>query len=125
GRGRGGGGGGGGDDRRWQRLQRKEQAVAELTEYLRGWRHEQQTLERWLRRPETTWEQLCGLAPGLAGRAAGLPAEAGEQGVLETKYSGYIAPQAAQGEGFPRLAARPIPAPFHHPPPPPPPPPPT
>src|SRR6266542_4471071 len=39
------------DATRWQRLQRKEQAIAELTECLRTHRHEQQTLEQWLRRP--------------------------------------------------------------------------
>src|SRR5437588_1381571 len=51
------------DDRRWQRLQQKEQDIAALTEFLRGRRHEQQTLEQWLRRPEMTWEQLGGRVP--------------------------------------------------------------
>src|SRR5262245_17578021 len=86
------------DDHRWQRLEHKEQAIGRLGDYLRTHRHEQQTLEHWLRRPEVTWPQLCALAPVLAEQAVGLPAEAIEQVVLETKYSGYIARQAAQVE---------------------------
>src|SRR5207244_620433 len=37
-------------DAAWERLQRKEQAIAVLTEYLRGHRHDGDTLEHWLRR---------------------------------------------------------------------------
>ena len=83
-------------------------------EYLRTHRHEQQTLEQWLRRPEIDWGQVCAMAPGLAERAAGVPAEAVEQVVLETKYSGYIARQAAQVERFQRLESRPIPPHFDY-----------
>jgi len=100
------------DDRRWQRLQQKEQAIAELTEFLRSRRHEQQTLEQWLRRPEMTWEDLCGLVPELAARGQGVTAEAAEQVVLESKYAGYIARQAAQVERFQRLESKAIPAHF-------------
>ncbi|MBI1915793.1 MAG: tRNA uridine-5-carboxymethylaminomethyl(34) synthesis enzyme MnmG [Planctomycetes bacterium] len=102
------------DATRWQRLQRKEQAIAELTEFLRNHRHEQQTLEQWLRRPEVDWGQACAMAPGLAERAASVPAEAVEQVVLETKYSGYIARQAAQVERFQRMESRPIPLHFDY-----------
>ena len=77
-------------------------------------RHEQQTLEHWLRRPETTWEQLCSLDPGLAQRSEGVPAETIEQVVLEVKYSGYVARQAAQVERFQRLESKPIPAHFDY-----------
>ena len=102
------------DDTRWQRLQRKEQAIAELTEFLRTHRHEQQTLEQWLRRPEVDWSQVCAMAPELAERAAKVPAEAVEQVVLETKYSGYVARQAAQVERFQRMESRPIPPHFDY-----------
>ena len=58
------------DDARWQRLQKKEEVIGALTDCLRKTRHEQQTLEQWLRRPETTWEQVCALSPALAERVA-------------------------------------------------------
>jgi tRNA uridine 5-carboxymethylaminomethyl modification enzyme len=100
------------DDRRWQRLHQKEQDIAVLTELLRGRRHEQQTLEQWLRRPEMTWEQLCGMVPELTERTREMLAEAVEQVVLESKYSGYIARQAAQVERFQRLESKSIPSHF-------------
>ncbi len=102
------------DDTRWQRLQHKEHAIVELTEYLRNHRHEQQTLEQWLRRPEVDWGQLCTMAPGLAERAASVPSVAVEQVVLETKYSGYIARQASQVERFQRMESRTIPPHFDY-----------
>ncbi len=102
------------DDRRWQRLQRKEAGLTVLGEYLRHHRHEQQTLEQWLRRPETTWEQLCSLDSGLAEQARGVEAETIEQVVLEVKYSGYVARQAAQVERFQRLESKPIPGHFDY-----------
>src|SRR5205814_732870 len=37
-------------DEAWDRLQRKEHAIAELTEYLRTHRHAGDTLDQWLRR---------------------------------------------------------------------------
>src|SRR5262249_2211436 len=42
-------------DDAWNRLQAKEKAMAELTEYLRTRRHGQDNLERWLRRTEIAW----------------------------------------------------------------------
>src|SRR5882724_9703217 len=39
----------------WQRLERKEQSITALTEYLRNHRHGQDTLERCLRRTELEW----------------------------------------------------------------------
>src|SRR5262245_1357971 len=102
------------NDARWQRLQQKEKAIAELTELLRTHRHEQQTLEQWLRRPEVDWGQLCARAPELAEHAASVPAEVIEQVVLETKYSGYIARQAAQVERFQRMESRTIPPHFDY-----------
>ena len=102
------------DDTRWQRLRRKEETLAVLGEYLRHHRHEQQSLEHWLRRPEMTWEQLCSLDSGVAELARGVSAETIEQVVLEVKYSGYVARQAAQVERFQRLESKPIPAHFSY-----------
>jgi tRNA uridine 5-carboxymethylaminomethyl modification enzyme len=97
-------------DDAWQRLERKEQGIAALTDYLRTRRHGQDTLERWLRRTEVDWSQLCTLDPCLRERA---PApDVVEQVVLETKYAGYLDRQAAQVERFHRLEGKPIPAHF-------------
>src|SRR5205823_9853240 len=52
-------------DAAWQRLQRKEQGITALTEYLRSHRHGQDTLERCLRRTEMAWVGLCELEPML------------------------------------------------------------
>lgn len=102
------------DAQRWQRLEKKEQSIAVLTDLLRHTRYDQDTLEHWLRRPETTWEQLCGLHPPLGERSRGLSPEVIEQVVLETKYSGYVARQAAQVERFQRLESKTIPAHFDY-----------
>src|SRR5947209_5042837 len=51
-----------GDDA-WQRLRRKEEAVADLPEHLRRHRHGTDTLEHWLRRTEVTWEQVVAMHP--------------------------------------------------------------
>jgi tRNA uridine 5-carboxymethylaminomethyl modification enzyme len=97
-------------DDAWQRLQRKELAISSLLDHLRGRRHGQDTLERWLRRTEVDWARLCELEPSL--RQWQAPADALEQVVLETKYAGYIERQAAQVERFHRLESKPIPAHF-------------
>jgi tRNA uridine 5-carboxymethylaminomethyl modification enzyme len=100
------------DDTAWQRLQRKNEAISELTERLRLRRHGQDTLERWLRRTETDWEQLCALDPTL--KEDSPPRDVVDQVVLEIKYAGYIERQAAQVERFHRLESKPIPAHFEY-----------
>jgi tRNA uridine 5-carboxymethylaminomethyl modification enzyme len=96
----------------WDRVQRKEQAMAAITEQLRSRRHGQDTLEKILRRPDVDWTQLCELEPAL-GEFNASPA-AVEQVVLEAKYSGYIDRQAAQVERFQRLESRTIPSHFDY-----------
>jgi tRNA uridine 5-carboxymethylaminomethyl modification enzyme len=99
-------------DGAWQRLQQKEQAIAELMRYLRTHRHDQDTLEQWLRRTEIDWPKLCALDPTL--RLHNWRPDIIEQVVLETKYAGYIERQAAQVERFSRLEAKPIPTHFDY-----------
>ncbi len=99
-------------DDAWDRLQRKERAVAELTEGLRAVRVEQQTLEQWLRRPEVDWPRVQEMARNAGGSEFDSPADVVEQVVLEAKYSGYIHRQAEQVERFHRLESRPIPVSF-------------
>ncbi|MGE3803254.1 MAG: tRNA uridine-5-carboxymethylaminomethyl(34) synthesis enzyme MnmG [Gemmataceae bacterium] len=97
-------------DDAWSRLQAKEEAITRMLEALRRHRRDQDTLERWLRRPEMTWTALCELEPAL--RAIDAPAAAIEQVELETKYAGYIERQSQQIERFHRLESKPIPAHF-------------
>jgi tRNA uridine 5-carboxymethylaminomethyl modification enzyme len=96
----------------WQRLHRKEEGMAALQETLRKRRHEQDNLERWLKRTEITWDNLCGMDPSL--REWDARPEVVEQVVLEAKYSGYIDRQAAQIERFQRLENRTIPPHFDY-----------
>ncbi len=99
-------------DDAWDRLRRKERAVAELTDSLRAVRVEQQTLEQWLRRPEVDWPRVQEMARNAGGSGFDAPADVVEQVVLEAKYSGYIHRQAEQVERFQRLESRPIPVSF-------------
>ena len=99
-------------DDAWDRLQRKEKAIAELTESLRAVRVDQQTLEQWLRRTEVDWPRIQEMARNAGGSGFDAPADVVEQVVLEAKYSGYIDRQAEQVERFQRLESRPIPATF-------------
>jgi len=98
----------------WERLQRKEQAIAELTDYLRTHRQGSIALEQVLRRPEVDWEALSEADPALREVSRGAPAEAIEQVVLETKYAGYVERQAAAIERFQRLESKAIPPHFDY-----------
>lgn len=98
------------NDDAWRRLQRKEAAIARLTEVLRSRRQGQDTLEKWLRRPDIDWKSLCDMQPDL--RAEDAAWDAIEQVVLETKYAGYVDRQTAQVERFQRMESKPIPPHF-------------
>jgi tRNA uridine 5-carboxymethylaminomethyl modification enzyme len=94
----------------WDRLQRKEASISELLGYLKSHRHEQDSLEKWLRRTDTDWESLCERHPPL--KEWNARPDVVEQVVVELKYSGYIERQSEQVERFQRLENRPIPANF-------------
>ena len=100
------------NDADWARLQFKEAGINELFGLLRGHRHEQATLEQWLRRTDTDWARLCGIYPAL--HAWDNRSDVVEQVVLETKYSGYIDRQAAQVERFRKMENRVIPPQFDY-----------
>jgi tRNA uridine 5-carboxymethylaminomethyl modification enzyme len=94
----------------WNRLQRKETAINELLTYLKKNRHEQDSLEKWLRRTEIDWETLCQMHPPLL--EWNTQKEVIEQVNLEMKYAGYIERQSDQVEKFQRLENKTIPASF-------------
>jgi tRNA uridine 5-carboxymethylaminomethyl modification enzyme len=97
-------------DQAWTRLQEKERAMAELQEFLSTQRLGADSLDRWLRRTEIDWPQLCEMHPPL--RELPFSAEVIEQVTLERKYAGYIDRQAAEVEKFHRLESKTIPPTF-------------
>ncbi|HTK77693.1 MAG TPA: tRNA uridine-5-carboxymethylaminomethyl(34) synthesis enzyme MnmG [Gemmataceae bacterium] len=124
------------DDESWKRLQTKERGIVELIGYLRSRRHQGDTLEHWLRRPEVDWAALCEIDPALAAWAdrdrmvgqavpdAGTAvrhslthadrAKVVEQVVIETKYAGFVERQAEQIARFQKMESRLIPGHFDY-----------
>jgi tRNA uridine 5-carboxymethylaminomethyl modification enzyme len=100
------------NDNDWRRLEDKQRGMDELTAILRSRRHESDTLEKWLKRTEVEWRDLCAMCPALEEWDA-RPAMR-DQVILEAKYSGYIDRQAAQVERFQRMEGRTIPATFDY-----------
>ena len=101
-------------DADWQRLQFKEKGIDVLTGLLKTCKYEGETLEKWLKRTETPFEQLMEWSPEFKQEAAGCSAAVIEQVVLEAKYAGYIDRQSAQVERFQRMEGKPIPATFDY-----------
>ncbi len=99
-------------DAAWERFEKKERAIVELTEFLRSHRYQGDSLEQRLRRTEVEWAEIEAICPEV--RALQTPDDAREQVELEAKYSGYIARQAAQVERFQRMESRPIPSHFDY-----------
>ena len=96
----------------WQRLQTKEQGIAELQTYLRAQKSDGDNLATWLRRTETEWAELCERQPAL--REWDARPDVVEQVVLEAKYSGYIDRQASEVERFRRMENKHIPTQFDY-----------
>jgi tRNA uridine 5-carboxymethylaminomethyl modification enzyme len=97
-------------DADWQRLEHKELGIAAALQLLRTRKHDGDTLEVWLRRTETPWEQVAAWCPELGSCDPAVM----QQVFLEAKYSGYIDRQAAQVERFQRMESKPIPAHFDY-----------
>jgi tRNA uridine 5-carboxymethylaminomethyl modification enzyme len=94
----------------WARFEHKGEGISRLTELLRRHKHDGDTLEKWLKRTETAWEQIESWCPELREFAA----EVIEQVTLEAKYSGYIDRQGAAVERFQRLESKSIPPQFDY-----------
>ncbi len=96
----------------WQRYQKKEEGIAELSNLLAEKRNGKDSLEKWLKRTEISWADLTEMAPEL--KESGFPRPVIEQVVLEAKYSGYINRQAAQVERFHKMESKTIPPHFDY-----------
>lgn len=84
------------DLERWNQYQSYEAEIAQIMEFIRGRRHQGQTLEEWLRRQDTGWDEICGFAPEL--KAIPLSERAVQQTLIEVQYAGYIKRQTAEIE---------------------------
>jgi tRNA uridine 5-carboxymethylaminomethyl modification enzyme len=94
-------------DEQYDRLRRKEDAIAATHAYLAEHRHDGAPLAKLLRRTENDFAALEQLDPGLA--AMGLSDAVKEQVEIETKYEGYIERHRREIERFRRLEHKRIP----------------
>ena len=97
-------------DQRLARLDEKETGIEQAAGLLESARLGAVTLAKYLRRPETSWEQVVEQLPEL-GR---FPADVAEQVLFDTKYSGYVARQQQQIERQRRMSERRIPDQFDY-----------
>jgi tRNA uridine 5-carboxymethylaminomethyl modification enzyme len=95
------------DDQRWARFEARRDAIDRLRERLTTTRVSGDALFQVLRRPETTWDDVCQLEPDLG--SSGINPDVVAQVVIEAKYDGYIGRQIEQIERFRRLEDKPIP----------------
>ncbi len=91
---------------RLERVQKLESEIERTVQTLQSQRAGQVTLEKILRRPETTWEDLVAHCPELEAT----PARVREQVVFDVKYSGYVTRQQTEIDRRRRMAGRRIPS---------------
>lgn len=97
---------------RWERLQKHEAEIARGAEALAARFHQGATLQQFLRRPESSWSELCSLCPEVA--ALNLSPLAGQQLSVEAKYAGYIRRQQSLIERQDQVQGLSIPAHFDY-----------
>jgi len=95
---------------RFDRLVQKESQIEEALSLLETKHIGQATLTKYLRRPETTWDEVAEQLPTLAE----LSAEVVQQVTYDVKYSGYIARQQMEIDRQSRLAEKQIPDNFDY-----------
>ncbi len=84
------------DDERWQKYEAYEAEIDQVKQFIQGTRYQGNTLEEWLRRQDTGWEEICEIAPAL--KEMPLSERAIEQTLIEVQYAGYIRRQTAEIE---------------------------
>ncbi len=94
--------------KQWQALQKKEEDIGRLRDYLDHNGREDRTLTELLRRPEMDLQQLQEMEPELEPLVT--DPEVREQGEIEVKYEGYLKRQKEQIEKFRRSEDKEIPA---------------
>ena len=96
------------DQARFDRLVVKEEEIERGYKLLKSNRHDGVPLEKFLRRPETQWNDLESILPELSE----LSPQAAEQVFFDIKYAGYIDRQNVEIERQQRLAEKKIPMDF-------------
>lgn len=99
------------DEERWSQFVRHEADIAAATERLTTTRHQGNTLEEWLRRPEVVWSHVVEMSSELASLA--IAERAARQVEIETKYAGYIRRQELEISRQERIVGIPIPETFN------------
>jgi tRNA uridine 5-carboxymethylaminomethyl modification enzyme len=95
---------------RWERYERHEADIARATDVLARTRHEGQSMEEWLRRPEIAWAWLAERSSEIA--TLDVSVNARRQIEIEVKYAGYIRRQAADIERQQKIQSVRIPPTF-------------
>ncbi len=93
---------------RWERFQKKQSQIDSAMETLGSTRHQGNLLSSILKRNDSTWEQVCELAPALCD----ISDEAALQVTYDIRYEGYIARQQVEVERQKRLSHKRIPESF-------------
>ena len=96
------------EDERWRRFERKQSQIAQIGQLLAETRCEQTTIDKLLRRPESTWDDVVARLPALAETGP----EVAEQVTFDAKYAGYLAREQTDVERQQRLANKRIPRGF-------------
>ncbi len=81
---------------RWLKFEAHEAAIASAESIIGKKFHQGNSLEEWLRRPETDWFDVCQFSE--EARALNIPSLAARQLSIEAKYAGYIRRQTASIE---------------------------
>jgi tRNA uridine 5-carboxymethylaminomethyl modification enzyme len=98
------------DEARWTQFQRKQREIERITKLLQNTHEGSFSLEKILRRPETTWEEMIGKLPDLIST----PQQVAMQVMYDTKYAGYLARQQIEIERGRRLVDKRIPHDFDY-----------
>jgi tRNA uridine 5-carboxymethylaminomethyl modification enzyme len=96
------------DAERWDAFAKKQAEITRVTGLLESTWRDHTPLDKFLRRPEATWDNVLAQLPELAL----VPPEVAEQVVCDIKYAGYVARQELDVERQRRLADKRIPSSF-------------
>lgn len=94
------------DDSRWRRFEQRQAEIDSTMQSLRSVRRDGQTLEQWLRRSETTWEELTAYCSQLTQVSSSTI----EQIINDVRYAGYVERQEVQVARQRRLSDKRIPS---------------